>query len=262
MYNRTVKLFLERNNINPDEISKQVDCEIKTIEDIDYIISNYIIEKEKKDIYVSVADIVGFYWLGSSDKRNIFDSLNDYFDLDGDGYHARSCDNLENSADKMLKSNSFNYEPICLLNINPEKNIYVVTTNGKHRFISLKCLYLSELAKNKDNEKELRKKYTFFANSRDLDVIKTYSNFIIRKLLGSSLRIEFDQNYKMTGNSILSINNEQKVFNDEELLTYVRQLILSNLDFVNIYINNEGFKKFVENNLKINLGDLEEKYEL
>ena len=125
MYNRTVKLFLERNNINPDEISKQVDCEIKTIEVIDYIISNYIIEKEKKDIYVSVADIVGFSWIGSSYKRNIFDSLNDYFDLDGDGYHARSCDNLENY--KMINIIS-KYNPVNISTVDGVKEFLINLT--------------------------------------------------------------------------------------------------------------------------------------
>src|SRR5574344_1063660 len=100
--------------------------------EINPIVASYgiFVGKSEKRM-VSVADILGY---NMRSETNIFKSIPNFFETDGDGYHSRSIGLLNYSSDEImgqLKS-SFEKEPISLQEI--KNNKYIISNNGLHRF--------------------------------------------------------------------------------------------------------------------------------
>jgi len=255
MYNETVQEFLDRNGINPEEISKVLDCQIMGWKDINPIIRDYGYFSEERKRRVSIADIYGYDYDWRGITSNIFQSLNDYFDRNGDGYHSRSCDDLKKSVEEMLASRSFEVEPVVLQNIDPENNIYIVSSNGLHRYTSLRVLYLAELYKHPENKENIKEKYVINAVVRDIDKIKTYCNFILSRFCNKSyLATEYDKNYRTTGNVVLCSPEGQQVLTDEQLLDFTKSLAINNMDLLSKYFYIEDFRNFVETYMTRKIG--------
>lgn len=167
--NKSNEVFLKRNGINPEEVSKKVDCVIYSQDRLNPIVSEYGFLIPKGIGQVSVVDIVGYY---SDSRRNsgrsIFETMDDFFDSEGDGYHSRSIGMLEYDNDNILNSlnYSFNFEPITVCETG-ENGKYTIYTNGLHRFTVLKTLCLKELADADGDEQkieEIKRKYTIPAD--------------------------------------------------------------------------------------------------
>ena len=138
------------------------------------------------------------------------------------------------------------------------KGKYCVGKNGRHRCAIIKSLYLDEMSKAKSDEerKSIDEKYTIHADVDDIDVIKTYSNYILNTI-NSDIRVrpEFDENYNKTGKSfIVNGKNKGKAYTDEELVNIVREYSKNiptyEFDIMqNEYKKDEYFKEYVDSNL-------------
>lgn len=251
MHNATVKFFLLKNNIDEVEVSSKVNTTILSIEDVDSIFADYGIFETTRKQKVSIGDIYGFDYKWRETIPDIFKCLDDFFDEMGDGYHSRSCEEFLMPPEEMLASDSFQEEPIDLINLDSETGLYLVSNNGLHRYTALRTLYLSELAQAPEKEQELREKYTIEVSSKNIDLIKTYCNFIISNSIEKSyIRNELDNNYCPTGNSILITEDGKKTVTDEELLEFTRNVANNNPEFINEHsATNQRFKAFIDSTL-------------
>ncbi len=174
--------FLELNGINPDELRKKIDCQIYSQEAIDNIIYHYGFQTQRRIKMISVADIVGHAYMREGKVKDIFESMDDFFDSNGDVYHSRSLGMLSLDSDTIMDKlgPSLERNP---LHVNESGNSsYLITEDGFHRFTILRVMYLKELYEaNGDPKKieELRKKYTIPASVMGIDVDETYSKFIL-----------------------------------------------------------------------------------
>ena len=151
---------------------------------------------------------------------------------------------------------SFESEPIVVHHIHENNNM--IHTNGLHRYTVLRTHFLNEsygLDKESEEYQALRQKYTFPAKIISVDLVKTYSNFLlsINPNLKFYVRMEYDENWKMTGNVEITINGmDKQILNDEQLITLTRETILSSLDshtmksIEKAIENNEEFAKYIE----------------
>lgn len=242
LYNETVLAFLDRNAIDPEKVSDHV---IMTTKDLNVIAERFGIFKERVKKKVSIADIYGVDSKWSDVSDDIFVALNNYFDENGDTYHARSCSCLYYTAEKMLEDYSFEREPVCLKKVDPFA--YVVSSNGMHRYMALRTLYLGEVSKNLDKVHDINQKYTITAFVEELDEIKTYCNFILSSIAGLTVKMEYDDNYRRTGRVLLKNSALKDSIDDEELLEITRRIVSSYPDFIQNNLRFEPFKNFVDN---------------
>ena len=250
LYNRTVQNFLERNNIDPNLVSKNIDTKIKMPKDQSPILAKYqILKQGEYGKNVSIGDIYGLY----DERGSIYEMLNYFFDSEGDDYLRRSCHKLTETPEMMMESDSFIKEPIVLINLNPQNNVYFVFTNGKHRFLTLKALYLKEVADNPQNINIIKDKYTIPATVYDVDIIKSYCNFIIQICNKGYIIAETNAEFQKTGNCKLINNlNEEILLTDRELLEYIRKLYFEYSYLFDEYLEKDyDFYKFIENYVDI-----------
>lgn len=256
--NDTIINFLENNDINPNS-SDSDRFNIKSEAEINPILDKYFIPGKRVKKEISIANILGYSYEHLGLSYNLIHNLSHFFDHNGSTYQTRSLGMLKMSKEdcvETLKNVSIRdtvYVKEC------EKNKYIITTNGMHRFHVLRFHYLNELSKinpnDKDEIKKLNQKYTIPVEVQETDYIKTYSYYILRKLIPQiKLESEYDSNWEQTGNVILRLEDKEKSFNDEELLTFLQKVIQKNQDKVFKYIDNfkyyeellPTFKKFLE----------------
>ncbi len=253
MHNNTVNEFLKRNNINEEEIKRQISTKNLSIHDYNDIFYNYgkyynyIINK------VSIGDIIGYNYEWRDIPSDLFESLDKLFDANGGNYLCRSVPNLYKTPEEMLSSDSFKNEIMDLINLSDNNDVLVIGDNGIHRYTVLKILFLKELVENKKTLKELKDKYTVLARVSTIDRLKTYSNFIVSNLLGLRLNLEKIGYFQSTGNCYIIGKDFNKLYTDQELREYIKVLIKNNVDFVSKYSNNTDFMNFIENELNINI---------
>lgn len=247
MHNETVNKFLIRNNINEEEIKKNLDTRILSMSDIDSLIEDFCIYKDEEIARISISDIYGFDYRWRGIYPNIFKALDSFFDENSNGYKARSCDNLLKTSEEMLNSDSFTREPMEVVEIDDVGEVYVIGSNGLHRYSALKVLYLNELYHHPEKELELKDKYKIPVSLSKIDKVKTYCNFIICSNISDSyIKKELDNNYQATGNSVLVTDDGRISLTDEELLSYTRGIIANNPAFLEQHSTNQNFKRFVE----------------
>lgn len=180
--NNCNQFFLKQNNIDIDEITRELDCKIYNFGQINPILFEN--EFQEKEIQKEVC--IGDVWGNDSNKNsgNIFQEMDEYFDENGDGYHTRALGMLELNTENAINQlkESFKYEPIECSHV--ENGKYVIMTNGLHRFIVLKILYLKEIQEAKgDKEKinQIREKYTIPMGVININSNKAYCQYLIEK---------------------------------------------------------------------------------
>ena len=125
-----------------------------------------------------------------------------------------------------------------------------------HRVNLLKVHYLNECknCSNRDEIVNLNEKYIIDVIVEKLDVIKTYSKYIL-SLVDRNLLIEdeLDDRYKKTGNVIMYDDNEAyRVYNNAKLVEYVKNRIgelknvESNIELIQLYKSDEYFKDYLK----------------
>lgn len=172
--NKCNEEFIKKHNIDLSSI----DTRIYTLKDINPILHKYEVQGKKYDTNISMNDLIGFY-----EKRNVSlkfpDVLDDFFDELGDGYHSRSVGLLSYDLDKLfdILSVSFEVEPIKTFEVD---NKHVILTNGMHRFVVLRLLYLNERSKCSENDLDsLKQKYIIPVQTTPVDLTKTYCKYLI-----------------------------------------------------------------------------------
>ena len=251
-FNEDAKTFFRRNGIFEEDFSK-IDMNLRRLVDSsleDSVLESIAIydDAKKKDIFIG--DILGYNYPSSSD---IFLSMGDFFDTEGDQYHIRSIGMLELDKEELLKrlAYSFVVEPIQIKEIHD--NRYFIDSNGLHRFTVIKLHYIMEKYRGMDDTL-LREKYTFPVMARKLDRVKTYLAYLV-SILDDGIKVKkyIDEEYRYTGQILVIENGEKKIFSDEAFVLYVRDLIaiygvdVSNLFRLDNHVEkNDSFRNFLE----------------
>ena len=260
MYNEIVKKFFKINDINPKEISELVNCNLYKKEFFLGSISKNIIYKPETISKISIGDIYGCDYILFNSQLSIFEMLNNYYkEIDkknfknGNYFFNRSNENLLLSSDVMIEKSNNSSELITINRVDNVNNINFIYTNGMHRFLALKAIYLSKIAKNKDKIDEIKKDFVLKVKLSEIDEIKTYCLFIIKKYfnkLNKTIKygLEYDE-LRLTGRIIIvledkNFNSEIFVFDDNELIDFTIPLLESDLENYKI-IEVDGFKNFL-----------------
>lgn len=228
--NKCNEEFIKKHNIDLSGI----DTRIYTLKDINPILHKYEVQGKKYDTNISMNDLIGFY-----EKRNVSlkfpDVLDDFFDELGDGYHSRSVGLLSFELDELFNIlfTSFEVEPIKTLEAD---NKHVILTNGMHRFIILRLLYLNERSKCSNNDLDnLNQKYTIPVQTTQVDLIKTYCKYLIdifnpASIMGRYFSNIEKENYYYFLTEIKGWNRKELVtLNEEEYQDYLDSVVsLSN----------------------------------
>lgn len=169
--------FIKRENI---DFSK-IDRTIYDTKDINEIIKKYRVYGDSVNKLVSLEQILGIE-VEEFDKKSSFPEILDlYFDEYGDSYRSRSISMLEYNENNVIDglSSSFKYEPLRLTESDLGK--CTISTNGIHRFIIMRILYLTAKSKcqNEEELNELIKKYTIPVIVSKIDYLKTYCKYLI-----------------------------------------------------------------------------------
>lgn len=236
--NETVKDFIISKNIDSFGILNLGDmAEVKTPDELNKLVSDYGMYHKKEDTMVSVGDILG----GDYFFDNILFSLGRYFDKNGSGYEKRSVSLLEqydNGAEMLLGlEQSFIREEIDIKEVLPGK--YVIANNGLHRYTALRIHYLNEFLKTGSDidRSKLKEKYMIPVCARKIDYVKTYSNFILRRL---DTNVEYiysnctrDSEGYSVQTDLLDIvykDGTTVTLNDEQLIVLVRDILVKSMN--------------------------------
>lgn len=249
--------FLERNNINIEELDKLGLSSNLAREDLNYIFCDYGFEKRVGMREVSIADIVGFSKYQIDGARTILDGFERCFDETRGPYERRGLSMLKIDRDEIIEKlrSSFQREPISV--VETEGNKYNIYTNGMHRFIVLRLSYLGELVEaggNKEKIEELKKKYTIPVDVTEIEKNKTYSKFLIKlanrreinpEKIITSIRAEYNQNYKTTGRTeIIYADDRKEILDENGLISMARREAIDKKLFSN---ENRGMPWEVKN---------------
>lgn len=300
--NRCNDYFFKKNNI---DFSK-TDSSIYHTYDINEIVAKYEVQGKRIWTQVSVENIYGMYLFKGEIPKSFPEVFDHFFDEMGRGYQTRALGMLEydesNVIDRLQKS--FITEPMSLIEVDRKK--YLMLSNGMHRFLVLRSLYLSMKSKCKReiDHLDLIKKYTIPVEVTKVDLLKTYCKYLINLFQPFScmnqyvssikekqginhtkyyefsvtsgkgevtayaseeemaqlreccinLECEYDENYKLTGKSVLkSFDGQQQVLTDSELISFTKkQIKTSNCSdklYNEIYLyaqKYESFKQFLQ----------------
>jgi len=218
--------LLIRNNINMNDFLDKMGNELllTAYEEYDPLISRFAITDERKPGKVSISEILG-YRAYHMQSRNILNNFENFFDSYGDGYHSRSVSMLNYKPEEIMAglSESFKIEPIKLNKIG---NKYFISSNGLHRFMILKINYLIQLYKGIP-EYELAKEYSVPVEYTEINLNKTYLNYIASLFITDKFDVRAELvDFKYTDNLYVKFNNEEYIFNEEEL----KEFLLSKLE--------------------------------
>ncbi len=180
--NKCNQKFLEKNNIDLDSITRELDCKIYNFGQINPILFENKFQEKEIQKEVCIGDVLGNDT--NQNSGNIFRSMDEYFDENGDGYHTRALGMLELSTENAMQQlrDSFQYEPMGCAHV--ENGKYVIMTNGLHRFMVLKILYLKEIQDAKGNKEkinQIREKYTIPMRVIYINSNKAYCKYLLEK---------------------------------------------------------------------------------
>ncbi len=247
--NETIEKFLKQNNFDIDAINMNM-FRIRSDSEVNPILNRYFIPGKKEQKEVSIAEICGYSYEYYELSNNVLDNLSYFYNENGSGYQTRSIGFLKYDADQLLEllKEVCKKDTMCLREC--ERNKYVITDNGLHRYNILRFHFLNELSKvGQDIQayKALKKKYTVQVSVQKTDYIKTYSYCILRKIFPTiQIQAEYDKDYNITGNSVVTINGDKtKVFNDAELIDLLKRAIENNKDIIERYA--DMFESYDEN---------------
>lgn len=230
--NETILNFIKSLNIDVEKVNTLEGSEIKRAYDVNPILARFTLYKNRdKNQKISIADVVGYDYGYMDIGKNLINNLSSFFDRDGDTYHSRSVSMLDIPQNQVMKQlkDSMEIEPICLIEV--DNGVYNIGSNGMHRFNVMKIHYLNELSKINPKDKyaikELNEKYKFDAKVSEIDLVKSYSSFMLNYLdKNVYLENEYDDNYQFTGNARLidySNPEEDKILTNEQLIEVVNK---------------------------------------
>lgn len=259
-YNLETLEFINFHNLTQADISKITE-KILEPQDVDSILEEKSITTEPESTSISIDDILGYNY---PRKRDLFESMSEFFDSTRDGYQSRSIDMLKYTTDNIMSglARSFIVEPIKVKEINPGECF--IDGNGMHRFTILRIMYLIEKSRGK-NLDELKRKYTIPVILSKVDKVKTYCAFII-KLIDSDIFVtsEIDENYKKTNRVRIDVSNGKRYLTDEELIVYTNELVSSKKLDIEFLIRiskhvakNKSFNNFLKNHFSSLLDEIE-----
>ena len=263
MKNDVINRFFAYHEINPEIISKRVDTKVYKKEYFMGTLSKSLIYKPSVEKEISIADIYGYDFKTDREDDTVFTLLGDYYKDEPkqkitlfkkrDEHINRSNDNLMLSSTQMIeKSNSLD-DLITVNCVDRASNINLIYTNGMHRFLALKALYLKEVSEHPEKSSEIKNRYKIKVRYSEIDEIKTYCFFILNRYFKKlNQRAGFKpeiKDYKNSGKIMIGIFDGNKlikeyVFNDEELINFVRPMIESDLEYLKT-INVPGFVSFL-----------------
>lgn len=246
--NETIKKFLERNGVD----SQSLDFDgfgIKSDTDINPILERYCIPGKKVKREISIAQILGYSYTYFDLGANLIQNLSHFFDDNGTSYQTRSVGMLTMHREKCIETLKHVSTQDTIYVKECENNKYIITTNGMHRFHVLRFYYLNELSKIDKSDKlaiqKLNEKYTIPVEVQETDYIKTYSYYILKKLIPQiELQSDYNSNYERTGKVVVRIQDKQKILTDEELLDFLRSTINENKE--KVANNIDVFKHYEE----------------
>ena len=253
MHNKIVNAFLIKNEIYEEEIRNRVNTKIMSIHDYNPIFGKFGMYNNFEIRNVSIGNIIGYNYEWRDTPNELFASLDSFFDEEGSTYQNRSISMLFKSVKDMLSCSSFINESIDLVNLGEKEDVLFVSNNGLHRFTVLKILYLKELVNNFSKEYELKAKYTIPARVDTIDMIKTYSNYIIYMVLGKNLKNEKIGYYKNTGRTVLEVDGKKNIFTNEDLLEFLEELVKNNFDYLSQFVTDQDVFNFISHYLSIEL---------
>lgn len=255
--NQLIENFIKENDFNKGILE---DSKINSTEEISYVIDKNGFYKNPQKEHICIADIIGDNITGN-ETNNLLNELQLLFSENKENkYNIRSNSMLKQTSENIIQSlsESFNREPIFISEVKKDK--YIIKNNGRHRCALLKAHYLKELSKckNEIDKQNLKSKYTIPAEVERLDIIKTYSKYLL-KLAKNKFHTqeELDKNYIRTGKLIITDDNgDSKTYSDGELVKYVKSTIdkISENELKNtiprLYSKEEFFREYTDTNLK------------
>lgn len=248
-YNETISNFLDKLNIRVnDKETGKVMCYNKC--EINPVIARYGMYENKEFKKVCIADIIG---KDRGKTRSLLEELNNLFDETGESYKKRSISMLQYDSNEIIDGlkNSFKEEPIELKEI--EQGKYIVGNNGMHRVNLLRLHYLNEIKDCRDSDKieNLKQKYTIDVIVEDINVIKTYSKYIL-SALGENVTIEdeIDNKYLKTGNIIYSSDKDEfRIIDQKQLIDCVKiknKEIEKNQEIKKLGVKDKYFREYIK----------------
>lgn len=247
--NETIEKFLLRNGIDLSTVDKSR-FRIRSKEEINPVLNLFCIpgKKIKKD--VSVSEILGYSYEYFELGNDLLENLSYFYNENGSGYQTRSIGFLSYDADKMLETTQEVCKTDTMFVQECESGKYVITENGLHRFNVLRFHYICELLKTDKSSikeyEELKKKYTIPVEVQQTDYVKSYAYFILRKIIPNiEIRVEYNEDYELTGNAVVSIGEKEKVLTDSELISFLKREIENNRDLLARYA--DMFECYSEN---------------
>lgn len=249
--------FMEKNGFDPILLETDLDSAFilrKPQHLNDVLAKGKAFYNLEENAEISVADIYGY---DTCKGENIFESFEKYFDSNGDAYHTRSIGMLDCTRNEIVGEIKRDFktkppeESIKVAEV--EKNKYVITVNGRHRFTVLRALYLMELHKSGyKNSEELKEKYKIPVKCERLNTLKTYSIYILKQCgLKEEVRVDWDENYRLTGLlEIVKSDGTKEKIDDNKLLKMTVLAIENNPKVVRdiqarAYLS-ESFKDYVQ----------------
>lgn len=171
--------FLKDNNMFFAGLSAE--SVLKDAFDINPITARYEVLGRGMSKNVSVANIYGINRRMSSIPGRFPEILDAFFNRGGDNYHSRSVTMLDYNENNVIEglNRSFFREPIILMESDKEQ--YLVLTNGMHRFVVLRSLYLSAKSKCKSLEEidALNQRFIIPVKVVPIDLTKSYCKYLI-----------------------------------------------------------------------------------
>ena len=212
-------------------------------QEINPIIARYSFEKNVGVKNISVADIVGYsiYQIPYGKGITLEDALAYYFGENGTGYQTRSLSMLKLNENNVIEElgPSFKREPITVRETG--EGPYNIHSNGMHRYLVLRLLYLKELREAGDDQEKinaLREKYTIPVEVTEMELNKTYCNYLMSMARRyeinperrfKSLYAEYvpNQNQRKTGNIVITYPDKRViVVSEKELIEMTRREVI------------------------------------
>ena len=250
MHNSVVKQFFKSHGINEEYILNSVDCRLYKTVNFMGEISKAIIYKPQYKTKVSIGDIYGCDGPIKAEGDSIFDTLDVYYQDEpkkrkslfkrNDEHCLRSNDKLMLNTEAMIEEAGRSSEPISVCRVDNTNNINLIYTNGMHRYLALRALYLKEISYHPDSIKKIKDDFKIDVYLNEIDEIKTFCLFIFRHYqkqngLKVGYKLEY-VNHEYTGRlqfCTFESNNikEEFVFDDNGLINFVRPFIDLDLDY-------------------------------
>ena len=234
--NQTVIDFLEKNNVNVDDLLNDDRFTVLSCKEINPILDKYCVTGQHVKTQVSIADILGYPRDLNGYSDNLIDNLPKLFNREESGYLSRSVGMLEMDRETCIKV----MKEICKIDTfylrKCEENKYIVVTNGMHRYHALRFHYLNELSQIDQSDPEqlkaLHEKYKVDVKIEIPDFNKTYAYYILKKLIPNiEVRAEYDRNrINTTGNAIVRLFGKETILTDEQLISLLKQEIEQNYE--------------------------------